>query len=181
MPVGATDWLRSLGEESDTDKDRPDIAEEPIAEDMPEQGIPDWLRNVSPDELARDIAAAEPERSAYDQQQNADLPPDSVQSADWLVDSATALSAMAQSLDLDALAEPALPDWLRDVSPDELERDIASVQSEPSPVSPDLHPDYPTGCAIYPQEKTSVIQVSQTVLPGLMIAMRDLHNYQTGW
>ncbi len=143
MPVGATDWLRSLGEESDTDKDRPDIAEEPIAEDMPEQGIPDWLRNVSPDELARDIAAAEPERSAYDQQQNADLPPDSVQSADWLVDSATALSAMAQSSDLDALAEPALPDWLRDVSPDELERDIASVQSEPSPVSPDLAPGLP--------------------------------------
>ena len=145
IPVGATDWLRSLGEESDTDKDRPDIAEEPIAEGMPEQGIPDWLRDVSPDELARDIAAAEPERPAYDPQHHTDLPPDPVQSSDWLVDSATALSAMTQPPDSDALAEPALPDWLRDVSPEELERDIASVQSEPPPlsVSPDVEPGLP--------------------------------------
>ncbi len=146
MPVGATDWLRSLGEESDTDQDRPDTAEGPIVEGLPEQGIPDWLRDVSPDELARDIATAEPERPVYDLQQHADSSPDPVQASDWLVESATALSSMAQSPDSDAWVEPALPDWLRDVSLEELEHDIAAVQSDlpaPPPVLPDVEPGLP--------------------------------------
>lgn len=144
MPVGATDWLRSLGEESDADKDQFDIADEPEAEAMPEQAIPDWLRDVSLDELDRDIAAAEPERPAYDRQQPPHRSPDPVQSSDWLVDAATALSSNAQPPDPDALAKSALPDWLSDISLEELEHDIASVQSElPPPVSPDVEPGLP--------------------------------------
>ena len=146
MPVGATDWLRSLGREDDdasssVPSDQPEMGDSAAAlsdqEDSPtgDTGVPDWLRDISPDEMARDIA--EPESSVAP-------PPAETESSDWMVAGAASVADTSQQRREDLSEEPGIPDWLRDVSPDEVARDIAETGSDipAAPPSSTESPDW---------------------------------------
>lgn len=155
MPVGATDWLRSLGREPDEEvlppaQEQPAFSFEggsPGDQDAPgeETGIPDWLRDISPDEVARDIGEVKPAAST---------PPVSpeVESSDWMVAGAASVADTARQRRDELSDAPGVPDWLRAISPDEVARDIASSETPASPPPstgtelPDwLRPEEPTG------------------------------------
>ncbi|NJN67957.1 MAG: hypothetical protein HC884_15245, partial [Chloroflexaceae bacterium] len=73
-PVGATDWLRSLGvEEQDADTSEASLHYEEELEsgggtNLDEQNIPDWLRDVSSEELDQDLRELGVNPSHYDSQ-----------------------------------------------------------------------------------------------------------------
>ncbi|MFP4440015.1 MAG: hypothetical protein ACLFVO_22490 [Chloroflexaceae bacterium] len=139
MPVGATDWLRSLGREDDAESapapaEQPEMggptaapaeqAERPEGEG--DTGVPDWLRDISPDEVARDSAEPEPFTPPA---------PAETESSDWMVAGAASAADAAHQHQEELSEEPGIPDWLRDISPDEMARDIAATEGG-SPTTP---------------------------------------------
>lgn len=142
MPVGATDWLRSLGQEpepesSEVSSQPPSasaaehIEPAPREESTGEEDILGWLRDVSPEELERDITATTNVPSSTDVSGPVESAPvTDDQLPDWLtVDAATSSSA-AHEEPVEGTDEQGIPDWLRDVSSEELERDIAGIGSD---------------------------------------------------
>ena len=106
MPIGATDWLRSMG--------HPDARSEPLAERVsaPEEasGVPDWLRDMSEDEVSRAVEAEVPKtQPRFDPEVSGWLvedtpgPDASTVSANW----------MARSTPSDETSDQA-PDWLQE-------------------------------------------------------------------
>jgi hypothetical protein len=121
MPVGATDWLRSIGQD-------PDAKSEPLSEaisvPLDESGVPDWLRDLSPEEVSRGVEAEVPEsQSRFDPQ-----------ASDWLTDDVPVPDASTVSADPvdqrqtggETADSGEVPDWLRDV--------IAAEGGEPAPL-----------------------------------------------
>ncbi len=132
MPVGATDWLRSLGREDDTEaastpSEPPEMSDPTAApadqaerpESEGDAGVPDWLRDISPDEVARDSAEPEPFTPPA---------PAETDSSDWMVAGAASVADAAHQYQEELSEEPGIPDWLRDISPDEVARDIAATE-----------------------------------------------------
>jgi hypothetical protein len=103
LPVGATDWLRSIGQETEpsSPEPQPASAEPPTAD---ESGVPDWLRDVTPEELASAVAADLP----VEQDDPSELDPSG---PSWLAD----LAAEARPADEDSISG-AVPDWLADLT-----------------------------------------------------------------
>lgn len=98
MPVGPTDWLRSMGHEEEVES----AAQEPAAEEAYldlDSGVPDWLRELSEEEITQALATTTPEPSLNVAEAET---PSEPEMADWLSE-------------LDRLAtdtkSPA-PDWL---------------------------------------------------------------------
>ncbi len=120
MPVGATDWLRSIGQE--TESSAQESADEPSEPEPPadtgESGVPDWLRDVTPEELASAVAADVPD---YEDDQL-----DQVAGPNWLAD----LAAEARPVDEDSISG-AVPDWLADLTP-------AGTDAAPNPPRGDV-------------------------------------------
>lgn len=128
MPIGATDWLRSLGEDVEQEA-LAEIAEEPstaakIDEDESSvddnQALPSWLRDVSPDELARDMAtadaqSAEPSSSEWSLQSD--------QPSNWFDDDVAAADTPQPDLGM-ADDTPQAPDWLAGIPGQEEHADI---------------------------------------------------------
>ena len=108
MPVGATDWLRSIGQD-------PDRKSEPISEPLSasdESGVPEWLRDLSADEVARAVEAELPDSQ----------PRFDPQAPGWLADDGRMPDASTVSANW-ARREPQadtasddVPEWLRDVA-----------------------------------------------------------------
>ena len=127
MPVGATDWLRSMGHD-------PDARSEPLSEPIntPEEsnGVPDWLRELSEDDVARAIEAETSEsQPRFDPQapgwltEDPPSPDASTVSANW----------MGKGAPSDETSDQA-PDWLQAA----VEADIGGVEREhraPAPPS----------------------------------------------
>ncbi len=80
MPVGPTDWLRSMGHEDEGES----AAQEPAAEaanlDL-DSGVPDWLRELSEEEITQALATTTPEPSSTVTAANT---PSEPEPADWL-------------------------------------------------------------------------------------------------
>ncbi len=80
MPVGPTDWLRSMGHEEEGES----AAQEPAAEaanlDL-DSGVPDWLRELSEEEITQALATTTPEPSSTVTAANT---PSEPEPADWL-------------------------------------------------------------------------------------------------
>ncbi|MFQ3662326.1 MAG: hypothetical protein SNJ69_08025, partial [Chloroflexaceae bacterium] len=57
MPVGATDWLRSIGQDPDAPSEP---LSGPISEPLDTSGLPDWLRELNADEVARAVEGETP-------------------------------------------------------------------------------------------------------------------------
>jgi hypothetical protein len=146
MPVGATDWLRSLGREDDAES-APAPSEQSemggptsVPADQSERpegdtGVPDWLRDISPDEVARDSAG--PPASAPPA-------PAEMESSDWMVAGAASAADATHQYQEELSEEPGIPDWLRDISPDEMARDIAATEggSPTTPPAAEASPDW---------------------------------------
>jgi hypothetical protein len=118
MPVGATDWLRSIGRDPDA-KSEP--LSEPLSAPLDESGVPDWLRDLSPDEVARGVESDVPDSQ----------PRFDPEAPGWLVDD-TPMADASTVADERADERPPVeetadagdvPDWLRDV--------IAADEDEP--------------------------------------------------
>ncbi|NNJ10506.1 hypothetical protein EKD04_009215 [Chloroflexales bacterium ZM16-3] len=123
MPVGATDWLRSIGQEPDPDAPQePERPPSDVIDDKSESGVPDWLRDVTPSEIietmAEDVSESNepPSQSAFDPLASnwlTDDPgiadDDRTVAADWAGDTA----AQAETI-----AANDIPEWLRDVAPE---------------------------------------------------------------
>jgi hypothetical protein len=112
LPVGATDWLRSMGHEPDADEAL-DQAErqrdaELRAEDDAESGVPDWLRDLTPE----DVPSVAEEEVSETGVVGAETP-------DWLsTDFPAPPEASTVSVDEFAVAPndaDGIPDWLRDI------------------------------------------------------------------
>ena len=108
MPVGATDWLRSIGQD-------PDRKSEPISEPLSaseESGVPEWLRDLSADEVARAVEADLPDSQ----------PRFDPQAPGWLADDGRMPDASTVSANWARREAPAdtasddVPEWLRDVA-----------------------------------------------------------------
>ena len=121
MPSGATDWLKSIGEESSPsaeDEQAADAAEAAEAAEAADS-VPEWLRDVSPEELERDIASvseSEPREASFEEAlPEPDWlpvdPPASEKSdaPDWLQDG-DALPSPSSSQ-----ADSSIPTWLREI------------------------------------------------------------------
>ncbi|NTU81553.1 MAG: hypothetical protein HGA45_19585 [Chloroflexales bacterium] len=106
MPIGATDWLRSMGHDPDA---RSEPLSEPISTPEDASGVPDWLRDLSDDEVARAIEA-----EATDSQPRFDP-----QVPGWLADDVPGPDASTVSANwmgkgpVDEAADQ-LPGWLQD-------------------------------------------------------------------
>ncbi|NTW03678.1 MAG: hypothetical protein HGA19_20790, partial [Oscillochloris sp.] len=138
MPVGATDWLRSIGQEIDSEE-QPGRSSPPSEMIDDKSGVPDWLRDVSPDDIAR---AAEAEVESQ-------IPEFSPQKAfdplasNWLTDdpglTSDASTVGADWVNSGGQAEAGnadIPAWLRDVS------DLDSPDDRDPPRDPDSLPDW---------------------------------------
>ena len=121
MPVGATDWLRSIGQEADPAE--PKTPRSSVSEMIDvKSGVPDWLRDVTPAEI-QSVSSAEPVAD--------DSPPPSQKvfdplSSNWLTDEPVVTSddrtvladwASDASARAETVAADHVPDWLRDVAP----------------------------------------------------------------
>lgn len=124
IPVGATDWLRSIGQEPD---------DEPLAQAStpqkqppptdPGEEVPDWLRDISAEELAEDMIvepAPEPKAAPAKAMPIFDpsapgwlgdddsLPADrTIAADDWLSDQPSSVA--------ETMAADSMPNWLSDV------------------------------------------------------------------
>ncbi|NJN15362.1 MAG: hypothetical protein HC822_03235 [Oscillochloris sp.] len=124
MPVGATDWLRSIGQETDLDEELAASDQEFSGGDEPEPEVPDWLHDVTPEEL---ISTSEAEQMASREPDDPNVP-------DWLRDSPidrADQSTVAADLEPAPLEETIaasddVPDWLREIVPPE---DLSAVES----------------------------------------------------
>ncbi len=125
LPEGATDWLRSIGHD-------PDALSEPISGPLSETldeegGVPEWLRDLTADEVAAGLAA------------DSAAPPEPVEpfaeaeSPDWLRDIIAADAELqARRPEPAAAPEPDnvdVPAWLREIAPE-----------SPAPSSPTVSP-----------------------------------------
>jgi len=108
MPVGATDWLRSIGQEPDVEEElaRAERERSP-APDEDKAEIPDWLRDVSAEELAAE-ADSSPEAMQAPGSAAGD-PPGQAGRRGAEIDAALLDETVAASDDV--------PDWLRDIVP----------------------------------------------------------------
>ncbi len=124
MPVGATDWLRSMGEESEAaSEEEASLPFDATGEEQVEAevsgvdgDIPDWLQNISPEELEQDIATTPGELSG-EERSSAEMPlPSLDELPDWLRgdDDDNASSA---SSEMPGSGESA-SDWFRDIAGD---------------------------------------------------------------
>ena len=123
MPVGATDWLRSIGQEPDPAN--PKVPRRPMSEMIDAQsGVPDWLRDVNPGDLESEplpdsAAAAPPAQMAFDPLASNWL----TDASDTTNDDRTILADWAgdASAAAETVAATDVPDWLRDVAPASLD------------------------------------------------------------
>ncbi len=114
MPVGATDWLRSMG--------HPDARSEPLTERVsaPEEpsGVPDWLRDMSEDEVSRAVEAEVPKTQ----------PRFDPEVSGWLVEDTPAPDASTVSANWMARSTPS--EETSDQAPDWLQEAVAAEASE---------------------------------------------------
>jgi hypothetical protein len=122
MPVGATDWLRSIGQEPDDDAPAKARAkEEPVAPVEPAEDVPDWLRDISAEELANDMVVdlgpAEPPSpkpiSVFDPTMPGWLGSDDSFASDRTAPADDWLSEDSSSSAAETMAADDVPDWLR--------------------------------------------------------------------
>ena len=130
MPVGPTDWLRSMGHEEEVES----AAQEPAAEEAYldlDSGVPDWLRELSEEEITQALATTTPEPSLNVAEAET---PSEPEMADWLSE-------------LDRLAtdtkSPA-PDWLPEGTAND---ETILATNEPEWLTPD-QPLPPTPSAL---------------------------------
>ncbi len=126
MPVGATDWLRSLGEEPSPASEPSAAAEPPISQseqsERVDESIPAWLQNADVDDTSFDfdIGAAEPPQTAATPPSQDESIPAWLQNADTndsddtfnfdVAESTQAADTAAQDLELDSDKQG--PSWL---------------------------------------------------------------------
>jgi hypothetical protein len=125
MPVGATDWLRSIGAAEDEPAPKAKAKEEPANPLEPGEEVPDWLRDISAEELANDMVvdlgpetppAAKP-ISVFDPTMPGWLGSDdslaidrTAPADDWLAESESSSAA-------ETMAADDMPDWLSGITP----------------------------------------------------------------
>ncbi|MFV9505550.1 MAG: hypothetical protein AB4911_13425, partial [Oscillochloridaceae bacterium umkhey_bin13] len=104
MPVSPTEWLTSIGQDPDAPSE---IISEPISTSDESSGVPDWLRDLTDDEVARAVAADE----GSEPLQAEPLP-------GWLADDGLTPDASTVSANWSdpsreqTSADPDVPDWL---------------------------------------------------------------------
>ena len=130
MPVGPTDWLRSMGHEEEVES----AAQEPAAEEAYldlDSGVPDWLRELSEEEITQALATTTPEPSLNVAEAET---PSEPEMADWLSE-------------LDRLAtdtKSSAPDWLPEGTAND---ETILATNEPEWLTPD-QPLPPTPSAL---------------------------------
>ncbi len=130
MPVGPTDWLRSMGHEEEVES----AAQEPAAEEAYldlDSGVPDWLRELSEEEITQALATTTPEPSLNVAEAET---PSEPEMADWLSE-------------LDRLAtdtKSQAPDWLPEGTAND---ETILATNEPEWLTPD-QPLPPTPSAL---------------------------------
>ncbi|MDW8404830.1 MAG: hypothetical protein RMK72_11600, partial [Chloroflexus sp.] len=142
MPVGPTDWLRSIGHEEAVEPAAAEPSPEPPPVD-PDAGVPEWLRDLSDEEITQAFASAPPDPSllpsepaalqsepALDAWLNelAEIAPPA-NSPDWIAnvaanDETVVATNVSEWLAPDRssgsnVQEPDLPAWLQNVAGDE--------------------------------------------------------------
>ncbi len=80
MPVGPTDWLRSMGHEEEVEAADQEPAAEEANLDL-DSGIPDWLRELSEEEITQALATTTPEPSLNVAEAET---PSELEPTDWL-------------------------------------------------------------------------------------------------
>ncbi|MBC8077673.1 MAG: hypothetical protein H7Y32_16475, partial [Chloroflexales bacterium] len=126
MPSGATDWLRSLGQEPDPQVEPPRRVDPPPQPQRPtnaakppsDDGVPSWLRDINEEELARDLAASAAEPAAPEAPGHASGGDAELEMPSWLAtpDEHPGRPTASRS-------EPAIPSWLHDAAGEREESD----------------------------------------------------------
>ena len=116
MPVGATDWLRSIGQDPDAPSEP---LSGPISEPLDTSGLPDWLRDLNADEVARAVEGETP-------------PPERPIAETPSADASTVPAQRSSSAPTPPSTEslPEEPDWLRE---------FMAPEKQKAPPPPEAH------------------------------------------
>jgi len=155
MPVGATDWLRSIGQDPDAPSEP---LSGPISEPLDASGLPDWLRDLNADEVARAVEGETPphdrpiaetpsaDASTVPTQRSPSAPtPPSTESLpeepDWLREfMAPEKQKAPPPPEAHAADDAEVPTWLREIA----EASEGSPESDRSVAAPEEESELPT-------------------------------------